>query len=56
MTSLIAGVSLGTAIAGGVIEARGWEEAVAVGVAVAIAGSIASFMWRGALRPVPAAA
>jgi predicted MFS family arabinose efflux permease len=56
MTSLIAGVSLGTAIAGGVIEARGWEEAVALGVAVSLAGSIASFVWRGALRPVPATA
>jgi MFS family permease len=56
MTSLIAGISLGTAIAGGVIEARGWEEAVAVGVAVALAGSIASFVWRGALQPAPVAA
>jgi MFS family permease len=56
MTSLIAGISLGTAIAGGVIESRGWEEAVAVGVAVALAGSAASFVWRRSLRPqaVPA--
>ena len=56
MTSLIAGISLGTAVAGGVIEASGWEEAVAAGVAVALIGSIASFVWRGALRPsaVPA--
>ena len=56
MTSLIAGISLGTAVAGGVIEARGWEEAVGVGVAVALVGSIASFAWRGALRPSPAPA
>jgi predicted MFS family arabinose efflux permease len=56
MTSLIAGISLGTAVAGGVIEGSGWEQAVAVGVAVATAGSIASFVWRGALRPAPAAA
>ena len=56
MTSLIAGVSLGTAIAGTVVEHAGWEEAVAAGVAVALAGSIASFVWRGALRPAPAAA
>ena len=27
MTSLIAGISFGTAVAGGVIEASGWEEA-----------------------------
>ena len=56
MTSLIAGISLGTAVAGGVIEGSGWEAAVAVGVGVAAAGSIASFVWRGALRPAPAAA
>ncbi|MDQ2677065.1 MAG: MFS transporter [Actinomycetota bacterium] len=56
MTSLIAGVSLGTAVAGGVIEGSGWEQAVAVGVGVATAGSIASFAWRGALRPAPATA
>jgi predicted MFS family arabinose efflux permease len=56
MTSLIAGISLGTAVAGGVIEGSGWEQAVAVGVAVAAVGSVASFVWRGALRPEPAAA
>jgi predicted MFS family arabinose efflux permease len=56
MTSLIAGISLGTAIAGGVIESRGWEEAVVVGVAVALAGSAASFVWRGSLRPAAAPA
>ncbi len=56
MTSLIAGVSLGTAIGGMVIEAGGWEETVAVGVGVALAGSAASFVWRGAIRPEPVAA
>lgn len=55
MTSLIAGVSLGTAVAGGVIEGAGWEEAVGVGVTVALIGSAATFIWRGALRPAPAA-
>jgi len=53
MTSLIAGVSLGTALGGTVIEASGWAEAVTVGVAVALAGSAASFVWRGALEPEP---
>lgn len=53
MTSLIAGISLGTAVAGGVIEGSGWEQAVAVGVAVAAVGSVGSFVWRGALRPEP---
>jgi hypothetical protein len=56
MTSLIAGIALGTAVAGGVIEGSGWEQAVAVGVGVAVVGSIASFVWRGALTPEPAAA
>ncbi len=51
MTSLIAGISLGTAAAGLIIEARGWEEAVGLGVVVAFAGSIGSFVWRGALNP-----
>ncbi|HYH61592.1 MAG TPA: MFS transporter [Solirubrobacterales bacterium] len=56
MTSLIAGVSLGTAIAGTVVESNGWEAAVLVGVAVALAGSAGSFFWRGAIRPEPAPA
>ena len=38
MTALIAGLSLGTAMAGAVIDARGWPEAVLIGVAVAGAG------------------
>jgi len=56
MTSLIAGVSLGTAIGGTVIEASSWEGAVGVGVAVALAGSVASFVWRGALSHASATA
>ncbi|MDQ3758797.1 MAG: MFS transporter [Actinomycetota bacterium] len=56
MTSLVAGVALGTAVAGTVVEANGWEAAVLVGVAVALAGSAASFVWRGAIRPAPAPA
>ena len=56
MTSLIAGVSLGTAVGGTVVEAAGWEGAVVVGVAVALAGSVAAFVWRGAIRPAAAPA
>lgn len=56
MTSLIAGISLGTAVGGGVIEASGWPEAIALGAAVALAGSAASFAWRGAIKPSPAVA
>jgi len=56
MTSLIAGVSLGTAVGGTVVEGNGWEAAVLAGVAVALAGSVASFVWRGAIRPAQAVA
>jgi MFS family permease len=56
MTALIAGLSLGTAIAGAVIEATGWPEAVLVGVAVAGSGAIATFARRGSLRPALAPA
>ncbi len=56
MTALIAGLSLGTAIAGAVIEAAGWQEAVLAGVAVALAGAATTFARRGALRPALAPA
>ena len=56
MTALIAGLSLGTAIGGAVIEAAGWPEAVLVGVAVAGAGAVIAFARRGALRPAVAPA
>jgi len=51
MTALIAGLSLGTAIAGAVIESAGWPEAVLVGVAVAGVGALMTFARRGSLRP-----
>ena len=56
MTALIAGLSLGTATAGAVIEAQGWPEAVVVGAAVAGAGAAIAFARRGALRPALAPA
>jgi MFS family permease len=56
MTALIAGLSLGTAIAGAVVESAGWPEAVLVGVAVAAAGGVMTFTRRGALRPALAPA
>jgi MFS family permease len=56
MTALIAGLSLGTATAGAVIEAAGWPEAVLAGVAVAGAGAVATFARRSALRPALAPA
>lgn len=56
MTSLIAGLALGTAISGAVVEASGWPEAVLVGVVVATLGATVAFLRRGALRPALAAA
>jgi MFS family permease len=56
MTALIAGLSLGTAMAGAVIDARGWPEAVLIGAAVAGAGAVIAFAGRGALRPAMAPA
>ena len=56
MTALIAGLSLGTATAGAVVESAGWPEAVLVGTAVAAVGAILAFARRGALRPALAPA
>jgi MFS family permease len=56
MTALIAGLSLGTAIAGAVVESTGWPEAVLIGVAVAAVGGLMTFARRGALRPALAPA
>ena len=56
MTALIAGLSLGTAVAGAVVESNGWPEAVMIGVAVAAIGAIMTFARRGSLRPAPAPA
>jgi predicted MFS family arabinose efflux permease len=56
MTALIAGLSLGTAIGGAVIEAAGWPEAVLAGVAVGGAGAVIAFARRGTLRPALAPA
>lgn len=56
VTSLIAGLSLGTAIGGAVIEAEGWPLAVAIGVAVSALGALLGYARRGVLVPSPAAA
>jgi MFS family permease len=53
MTSLIAGVSLGTAVAGTVVESQGWATAVLVGSGIALAGGAHVFAGRNALRPAP---
>jgi predicted MFS family arabinose efflux permease len=56
MTSLIAGLSLGTAVGGAVIEASGWPATVLVGTTVAAAGAVVAFAGRGVLRPALAPA
>ena len=52
MTALIAGLSLGTAVSGAVVESLGWQEAVLVGVGVAVLGAVASLGLRDSLRPI----
>jgi predicted MFS family arabinose efflux permease len=56
MTALIGGLSIGTAIAGAVVESAGWPEAVLVGVAVAAVGGLMTLTRRAALRPALAPA
>lgn len=55
ITSLVAGLSLGTAVSGAIVEAAGWPEAVLLGCAVALAGALVAFARRGSLSdPAPA--
>jgi MFS family permease len=56
MTALVAGLAAGSAVAGALVEAQGWEAAVLAGIAVALAGAFASVGARRALAPAPAAA
>lgn len=49
LTSLIAGLSSGAAIGGAVIEARGWQEAVLLGVLAAALGATLAIVRRGRL-------
>lgn len=56
LSALIAGIALGTAVSGVVIEAAGWPEAVALGIAVAMLGAITAYAYRADLRPEPVTA
>jgi predicted MFS family arabinose efflux permease len=51
ITALVAGLALGNAIAGAVIESSGWPEAVLVGVGVGVLGAAGSVAGRRTLRP-----
>jgi predicted MFS family arabinose efflux permease len=54
MTSLVAGLSIGAAVGGAVIESDGWQEAVLAGVAVSMVGAILALARRESLRPAMA--
>jgi MFS family permease len=51
MTALVAGLALGNAAGGALIQAEGWEVAVLLGVAVAALGGALAFAFRQTLRP-----
>ncbi len=50
-TALVAGLSLGAAVGGALVEADGWPLAVLTGVAIAGLGSALAFRARDALQP-----
>jgi hypothetical protein len=52
LTALVAGVSLGAATAGVVVEAGSWSAGVAVATAVAVLGAAVVLARRGTLQPV----
>ena len=51
ITSTVAGVAAGTAIAGWVVEAAGWREAVLVAAAGGVVGALVAALRRGTLQP-----
>ena len=51
LTALVAGVSLGAAVGGTVVEEYSWSAAVSVSVAVSAAGALLLFARRGTLAP-----
>jgi MFS family permease len=54
LTALVAGVALGAATAGSIVEGSGWRTAVLAGAAAAALGAAISLVRRGTLRPVEA--
>jgi predicted MFS family arabinose efflux permease len=47
----VVGVAAGTAVAGAVVEAAGWRDAVLCGAAAGVVGSVVAVARRGTLRP-----
>ena len=56
LTALVAGVSLGAAVGGALVEEYSWSAAVSVSVAVSAAGALLLFARRGTLAPSAAPA
>jgi MFS family permease len=54
VTSLVAGLAAGNAVAGAVIERDGWPAAVLIGVGVAAIGALGALGLRDSLRPAAA--
>lgn len=54
LTALVAGLALGSAAAGTLVESEGWRVAVLAGCAVAALGGALAYARRGTLRPRPA--
>jgi MFS family permease len=51
LTAIVAGISLGAAVAGIVVDASGWRSAIAMAAVAAAVGGAVSFARRGTLRP-----
>jgi MFS family permease len=56
LTALVAGVSLGAAAAGGIVEAADWHAAIAAGSGAAALGAVLALWRRGTLAPSDAVA
>lgn len=56
VTALVAGVSLGAAVSGALVEGPGWQSAVLAGALVAAVGGAAVVQRRDTLTPAPAPA
>lgn len=51
LTALMAGIALGAAAAGVLVDAAGWQAAVAAGVGAALVGAVLTLAWRSILEP-----
>jgi predicted MFS family arabinose efflux permease len=54
VTALVAGIALGSALAGSVVDSAGWQEAALLGAGAAAAGALVAALRRSTLSPRPA--